>query len=375
MHTWSYTPTHRGFDSFYGYYNAVEDYFTHSTATLYLEDNLLAIAHGLDFRKNKDPITDKFGKYNTNLFTGAIQEAIENHDASGGPFFVYGAYETVHSPLEVPIRYLQNSASIPSGNRKKLCGMMQALDEGIENITKTLSSKGYLNNTVIIFSTDNGGQTTKGSSNWPLRGNKGTLFEGGVRGFAFVWGNMLSKNNFDYSGLMHISDWYLTLVEGIAGLKLGDDVTKELDGKNMWQAITQDGQSERSDILLQLNPPSTNPPFIGQAAFRSGDWKLITGESACNPNQGIPCPTGWVHLNGTIEPPPNNPNNVWLFNVTADPTERNDVATMHPLVVAQLKECIEVYNSTHIPQLNLPFDPKADPKNFEGIWTPWLTEN
>ena len=66
--------------------------------------------------------------------------------------------------------------------------MLKAADEGISNITMLLKEKNLLDDTIIIFSTDNGGQTAAGSSNWPLRGNKGTVFEGGVHGTGFVWG-------------------------------------------------------------------------------------------------------------------------------------------------------------------------------------------
>ena len=379
MHKWEYTPTYRGFDTFYGYYDADEDYYTHMVGGAYRDpSNPQKMVHtkGVDFRSNKDPLTDKNGSYSTNLFTKAIQDAIESHDEDKKPFFVYGAYQSVHGPLEAPDEYLEKCSSIPYPNRKIFCGMMQALDEGIKNITKLLETKGLLDNTIIILTTDNGGQTAKGSSNWPLRGNKATVFEGGVRGISFVWGKMLPKLNYDNTGLMHITDWYRTIMEGIAGLSLSDDVTKDLDGFNMWSTITQNQPSPRTEILHQLNPPYyDNPkqPYIGQAALRSGDWKLITGQPTCTPDMtAVQCPAGWVHLNGTTEPAPSNPSRVWLFNITADPHERKDVSASFPDVVSKLKQRIEMYNSTHIEQLRPPFDPRSDPKNFGGVWTPWM---
>ena len=377
MHRWEYTPTYRGFDTFYGYYNADEDYFTHSAGGVYRDpSNPKKMVHtvGVDFRDNKDPVTDESGSYSTNLFTRAIQNAIASHDTDQGPFFVYGAYQSVHGPLEVPKQYLENCSSIPYDNRKIFCGMMQALDEGIKNITTTLETKGVLNNTVIIFTTDNGGQTAKGSSNWPLRGNKATVFEGGVRGVSFVWGNMLPKTNYDSSALMHITDWYQTVVEGVAGLELSSKDTQDLQGYNMWQVLMQDQPSPRKEILLQLHPPDySNPrnPFVGQAALRSGDWKLIVGKPDCADD--TKCPTGWVHLNGTEDPPPDNPSQIWLFNVTDDPCERKNMAPVYQDIVALMEKRIEVYNSTHVEQLNPPFDPRADPRNFGGVWTPWMT--
>ena len=384
MHKWEYTPTYRGFDTFYGYYDAGEDYYTHKIGAPYRDPDhprLIMRANGVDFRNNKDPVTDEGGSYSTILFTKEIQNAIESHDMDKKPFFIYGAYQSVHTPLEAPDKYLEMCSSIPYSNRKIFCAMMQALDEGISNITTLLEAKGLLDNTIIIFSTDNGGQTAGGSSNWPLRGNKATVFEGGIRGFSFVWGKTLPKANYDNTALMHITDWYCTIVEGIAGIELSDNATKGLDGYDMWNVITQDEASPRTEILLQLNPPRYNtssprPPFIGQAAIRVGDWKLITGQPNCSllleEIEGDMCPSGWVYLNGTIEAPPSNPSLTWLFNVTADPYERNNVAKSFPDVVVQLQKRIEVYNSTHIVQMSPPFDPKSDPKYFGGVWTPWL---
>ena len=380
MHRWEYTPTYRGFDTFYGYYGSGEDYYTHITGAMYPDPSHRGQqlhARGVDFRSNKDPLTNKNGMYSTNLFTKAIEDAIDSHDEDKKPFFVYGAYQSVHTPLEVPDEYVERCSSISDQNRKTFCGMMQALDEGVKNITTLLQEKGLLDNTVIIFSTDNGGQTSEGSSNWPLRGNKATVFEGGLRGFSFVWGKMLPKLNYDNTGLMHITDWYRTIVEGIAGLSLSDNVTKDLDGFNMWSTITQNQPSPRTEILHQLNPPyyggRNQPPFGGQAAFRSGDWKLITGQPTCTSDiSSTQCPGGWVHMDGTLEAPPSNPSQVWLFNVTADPYERNDVSASFPDVVSKLKQRIEMYNSTHVVQSRAPFDPKADPDNFGGVWTPWM---
>ena len=366
MHKWDYTPTYRGFDTFYGYYASTEDYLTHTTGTEY---NETLEFQGLDLRHNEEAVTDQDGVYSTFLFTEAIQDAIRTHNEDNKPFFVYGAYQAPHTPLEVPDSYLEMCSDITYENRQFFCGMMKAVDEGIMNITDMLESEGLLNNTVIIFSTDNGGDIKEGSSNWPLRGCKGTLFEGGVRGVGFVWGKMLPKTNYDYTGLMHITDWYRTIVEGIAGIELSEDLTESMDGYNMWDALTQNETSPRNEILIQLDPPRTDDSsyYMGQAALRTNDWKLIIGKP--NPNNNT---IGWVELNGYIEGAPYNPTYVWLFNMTADPNEREDLSQSFPEVVAQLRGRIEVYNSSHIYQLSPSVDIRANPANFDGVWTPWL---
>ena len=115
-----------------------------------------------------------------------------------------------------------------------------------------LKDKNLLDNTIIIFTTDNGGQTAEGGSNWPLRGSKATVFEGGVRGTGFVWGSKLPKLNYDNMQLMHATDWLPTIVEGIAGLELDKNKWK-LDGYNMWLAITTNAQASRTEILINLD--------------------------------------------------------------------------------------------------------------------------
>ena len=366
MCKWEYTPTYRGFDSFYGYYNGMQDYFNHNYTVRGTQFS------GIDFRNGTQPVTNKRGVYSTNIFTEEIEQIINKHDDKRGPFFIYATYQAVHAPLEAPQKYFDKCQSIPYEGRRTFCAMLRAADEGISNITMLLKEKNLLDNTIIIFTTDNGGETGAGSSNWPLRGNKATVFEGGVHGTAFVWGSKLPKLNYDNEKLIHATDWLPTIVEGIAGLEL-DKKRWALDGYNMWPMITTNSETPRKEILINLDPP--RPGFVGQAAIRVGDWKLITGRPNCSfapAHKGSMCPDGWVHLDGSIELPPYTPSLTWLFNLTADPNERNNVADKYPEIVKQLKERIEYYNSTHIAQINVPIDPKSNPANFGGIWTPWL---
>ena len=360
MHEWAYTPTYRGFDSFFGFYGAMEDFYTHAIPG----GNMPYV--GIDLRQDTTPVTDKIGTYSTTMYTQAIEEIINEHDSDNGPFFIYAAYQSVHTPLQVPQEYLDECASIPYEFRRIICGMLRATDESIANITNLLKEKNLLDDTIIIFSTDNGGAAQWGSSNWPLRGNKNTVFEGGVRGTAFVWGSNLPKLNYDNEQLIHVTDWLPTIVEGIAGLELDKDEW-ELDGYNVWSAIIDDSESPRKEMLINLNP--VYPGFMGQAAIRQGEWKLISGLPNCT--VGF-CPDGWVHLDGTIESGPYTPSFTWLFNIKDDPNERNNVADQYPEIVEALKARIDIYNSTHIEQLAPPFDYDSDPGKFGGVWTPWL---
>ena len=157
MCKWEYTPTYRGFDTFYGYYNGAEDYYTHERSA----NN----CKGIDFRNNTKPVTHRGGDYSTNLFTEAVEQIIDKHDSKKGPFFIYTAYQAVRIPLEAPQKYFDKCQSIPYEGRRTFCAILQAADEGIYNITMLLKEKNLLDNTIIIFTTDNGSQTAHGSSN------------------------------------------------------------------------------------------------------------------------------------------------------------------------------------------------------------------
>merc|ERR1719330_1627122 len=116
------------------------------------------------------------------------------------------------------------------------------MDEAIGNITDTLKEANIEDNTIIIFTTDNGGTDYRsGGSNYPLRGTKGTLWEGGTRGAAFIHGSMLSIPGTVSRALIHVSDWLPTLISAAGGdmttmMEDGDSI----DGVDQW-AVLRDG--------------------------------------------------------------------------------------------------------------------------------------
>ena len=118
-----------------------------------------------DPSNNTKPVTDKGGVYSTNLFTDVVEQIIDNHDSDKGPFFIYTAYQSVHSPLQTPQKYYDKCQSIPYEGRHTFCAMLRAADEGIYNITTLLKEKSLLDDTIIILTT---GQTGAGEYNWPL---------------------------------------------------------------------------------------------------------------------------------------------------------------------------------------------------------------
>jgi arylsulfatase A-like enzyme len=299
MTTWGCTPTCRGFQHYSGYYNADNDYFSHVVGT--------PSGTGLDLRHDFAADVNQTGVYSTHLITQRVQQWIRSVVAapastSAAPAppvrsFAYVAYQAIHAPMQVPAEYVRGDCvtRVPASQpvRRMACGMLAAADEGVANITATYDALGILNDTLFVFTTDNGGNTDTGGSNWPLRGMKATSFEGGVRGAAFVSGAGLAPGvaGSAWEGMMHVSDWLPTLVAGAANLSLAPALQPRhpwqppppaLDGVNQWAALSQGGASARTEVLLNLNtqcyPDARAPCRVpGAGAIRVGRWKLIHG--------------------------------------------------------------------------------------------------
>uniref|UniRef100_UPI00358E78A3 uncharacterized protein isoform X4 n=1 Tax=Myxine glutinosa TaxID=7769 RepID=UPI00358E78A3 len=231
------------------------------------------------------------------------------------PLFMYVAFTAPHAPLQAPRRYAAPHRAQHSVPRRTFLAMLSALDAAVANITRSLQRHGLYNNSVIVYSSDNGGQPYSGGSNWPLRGRKGTNWEGGVRSVGFLHSPLIPVQHRGVSSnsLVHITDWLPTFAR-LAGAKLPSD-GPILDGYDQWDTITRGRQSPRTEILHNIDilrqvpvpRPSWPPRSWGwdprvQAAVRVGRWKLLTG----SPGQG-----DWVPPPGMHRAPPQPPGAWW----------------------------------------------------------------
>jgi arylsulfatase A-like enzyme len=245
-----YRPTQRGFDHQYGLWFGMIDYFTHMRGDQ------------LDWHRNDQPCKDE--GYSTHLLAKEACRLIRETPA-GKPLFLYLPFNAVHTPLQVPDEYLKPYANL-TGQRRTYAGMVAAMDEAIGQVVAALKEKGILDNTLIAFSSDNGGPSPgKITDNGPLRAGKGTIYEGGIRVCAFAtWPGQIPGGKVIDEPL-HAVDWYPTLVK-LAGGSL--DQKLPLDGLDIWPVLTQGAKSPHDALLLC----GTRREDV---ALRMGDWKMV----------------------------------------------------------------------------------------------------
>ncbi|XP_005795357.1 arylsulfatase I [Xiphophorus maculatus] len=367
-------PTRRGFDTYLGSLTGSMNYYTYESC----DGPRLC---GFDLHEGELVAWRHRGKYSTHLYTQRVRKILAAHDPLSKPLFIFLSFQAVHTPLQCPQEYIHPYKELENVARRKYAAMVSIVDEAVRNITYALRKYGYYQNSVLIFSTDNGGQPLSGGSNWPLRGRKGTYWEGGVRGLGFVHSPLLRKKRRVSKALVHITDWYPTLV-GLAGGN--ESLTEGVDGYNVWEAISEGKESPRFEILHNIDPlynyarnGSLQKGFgiwntAIQASIRAGDWKLLTGDPGYGdwiPPPILPgFPREYWNLERHIKPR----KSVWLFNVSGDPYERFDLSEQRPDVVKELLARLVYYNRTAVPVRYPSEDPQADPQLNGGAWGPWM---
>lgn len=328
-----YLPTRRGFDTQYGHYNGAINYITHD------RDG------GHDWHRNDRECRDE--GYATTLLGDEAVRVIEQAQPEK-PFFLYVPFNAPHTPLQAPAEYLTRYAHITDKKRQTYAAMVACLDDQVGRIVAALENRGLTQNTLILFSSDNGGLPgVGGGDNGKLRERKGTLYEGGTRVCAFAhWPTQIQPGTVVNEPL-HIADWFPTLVK-LSGTPAAQKT--KLDGRDIWPVITAGKKSPHEDILINAMPNS--------GAIRMGDWKLvINGHITANDleNAGAPKSTTKQHADDNVE----------LFDLKKDPYEKTNLAAQNPEKVQQLRERLEAYRAAAVP-------PKADnqPPTFKPprVW-------
>ncbi|CAG9859294.1 unnamed protein product [Phyllotreta striolata] len=397
-----YTPTFRGFKSHLGYWTGHHDYNDHTAVE--------APGWGLDMRRNLSVAYDLHGKYSTDVFTQESVRIIKTHNVSK-PLFLYLAHAAVHSgnpynPLPAPDDVVKSFSFIKNYNRQRFAAVLSKLDQSVGAVTQALADRGILSNSLIVFTTDNGGPAEgfnlNAASNYPLKGVKNTLWEGGVRGSALLWSPLIRKPNRIATQRMHLVDWLPTLVDAAGG---DSCQLSHIDGVTQWRALSNDEPSNRTEILHNIDD------IYGNAAITVGSWKLLKGTTYNGSWDNWYGPSGRTGYDYDIQQVIDSPagkalqrinkaatvqqildmrpkatincsisdflqgdncnllEENCLFNIEEDPCEFNNMAKSYPAIVARLLQKLDSYNQTAIPPGNLPLDPRGNPKYWNYVWT------
>ena len=289
----SQLPTARGFDYYLGFLDAYNHYWSKRNPDyadyvdfMYADSTCYYMYDG-----------DDLETYSTTIFQNAAVAAIEGHDFDDSSMFMYVALQAARAPFEDSKNKngLEDSDldSVGASDAstyisKKIDGDIQkqyfmsiaVADQAAEGIYKALDDRDVLDNSYIIFASDNGGCPTAGGRNYPLRGTKGSLFEGGVKVESFIYSPMFSSKlqGSSYSNVFHVSDWFPTILD-MAGVKYSPKSKYALDGVSHLDAITDGKDAPREYMLYNYyyDPSSSKEDlWSGKAmAIRNDRYKLM----------------------------------------------------------------------------------------------------
>jgi arylsulfatase A-like enzyme len=167
----------------------------------------------------------------------------------------------VHGPYDVPAEYrdlYRNSTHNLTAEEQIMFGYISEMDSVVGDVHDELVRQGLYENTLIIFSSDNGAPNHENvrGRNWPFRGYKTQIYEGGVRVPAFVSGGFLpiSRRGTVSDELYHVTDWLPTILAAADGTQLDG-----VDGKNAWPSMSQGKASPRTEVIYSLSLPLPLP--------------------------------------------------------------------------------------------------------------------
>lgn len=281
-------PLERGFDKFFGLLVSGHNHM--SKNVLFFQDNV-DLHNWTRAEKRSYPHVDaEPDVHSTTMFTREAINFLNIHMESHSelPFFLEVSYTAPHDPVQSDPLHAAHPACklLANARRAEYCGMIMGVDEGIRNITNALENHGILDDVVFAFVSDNGGEPMVGGYNYPFRGGKATIYEGGVR----VPGFIRYPKEFTstvYDGLFHITDWgptFLSLADRASGTPMSHNLGK-LDGIDMVQAL-RGGVMPRQSLLVHSDQIQNMSGIIS----RGGDWKLLIG--ATGSDKVVEEPTG-----------------------------------------------------------------------------------
>ena len=356
--TYDHTPEGRGFDSSLIYFSSSNDYYTQQQGEC---DGTPIV----DLWDSGRPARELNGTgYEEGFFRERILKIVQDHSTST-PLFLYYAPHIVHTPLEVPDSYLAQFDFIDNDDRRHYMAMVKYLDDVIGELVDTLKDKDMWSNTLLVISSDNGGQELAGN-NYPLKGSKGSDWQGGVRVDAFVSGGFLPgiMRGMKTDEYIHLADWYATF-SNLAGVDPTDEAAAlaglpPIDSLDMWPLISgQVSTSPRTDVPISFN------------TLISGDYKILTGTISH---------AGWTeedypNSDSTRLPSQDCGNKGCLYHIKDDPEEINDLASTKRSILREMRAKLQTYQGTLFnPDRGSVASEACDAAlgKYSGFWGPFI---
>ncbi len=275
------TPNERGFDFFQGFLgDMMDDYWTHRR-------------EGFNYMRLNNEEIDPQG-HATDIFTSWAVNYIAGQERQQKPFFLYLAYNAPHFPIQPPEDWLEKvrkREGTISEKRAKNVALVEHLDAGIGLVIDALKKSGLFENTIIIFTSDNGGHLPSGASNGILRGGKQEMYEGGIRVPAcMVWKGIIPDGSISEQ-LSLTMDFFPTLCS-----ITGSEVSHPIDGMNLLPGILDPEQPTIDRTVFFMRREGGIYGGLCYYAIRKGNYKLLQ--------------------NTPYEP-------LQLFDIAADPLEKS----------------------------------------------------
>jgi arylsulfatase A-like enzyme len=294
-------PNERGFDHFHGFLgDMMDDYLTHRR-------------HGKSYLRLNDKEIDPPG-HATDLFTTWACDFIKEQK-SDRPFFLYLAYNAPHAPIQPPQEWLEKVQKRQPGidvKRAKLVALIEHMDDGVGKLLAALKEARLDENTLVIFTSDNGGQLDLGASNGALRGSKGSMYEGGLKEpMAAAWPGRIRPGTHAERVCLTM-DLFPTVLEAA-----GVACRHEIDSASFLPTLL--GKEEASpERTLFFARREGGVAYGGKTidAVRKGDWKLLQN-SPFGPRE--------------------------LYNLRTDPQEKDNRFAKEPKKVQELSAAMRAH--------------------------------
>jgi arylsulfatase A-like enzyme len=298
-------PLNRGFGEFFGFLRGAHSYFQSD------DPRWGSLLRG---RQKVDT-----GEYLTRVLAREACGFIDRHQRE--PFYLYLAFNAVHTPMEAPPETVAKLNGVASPIRRTYLAMTAELDAAVGTVLEKVRSAGLDENTLVFFLSDNGGPIGKfspnASANGPLRGSKGDTWEGGIRvPFVVRWSGKLPAGKAYDQPVISLDIGPTALA--VAGI--GVKPEWQLDGVNLLPYLAGKNELPPHDALYWR--------FGKQMAVRQGNWKLVRPDRATKGEYG------------------DIAKDAMLFNLAADIGERTDLASRHSDKVRDLQATWDRWNAT-----------------------------